>query len=139
MTELGTYVFFDGTCADAVRYYERTLGAKVEMLMRVGEAPKDQCPMPPGMDDKIMHARLTIDGHVLMASDWTCETPFEKPSGFSLSLSYPSTAEAQRVFNALADGGNVIMPMEKTFWAEAFGMVVDRFGMSWMVNGKVTV
>jgi PhnB protein len=90
---------------------------------------------PPSMAERIMHARLAIDGRALMASDAMIGQPYDGMKGFSLSLVYPTPAEAQRVFDALADGGKVTMPMQKTFWAEAFGMLTDRFGVHWMVNG----
>ena len=90
---------------------------------------------PPGSADRILHARLTIDGGTLMASDSMVGQPYGGMKGFSLSLVYPSVADAKRVFDALADGGRVSMPVQKTFWAEAFGMVVDRFGTPWMVSG----
>ncbi len=90
---------------------------------------------PPGSANRIMHARLELDGRVLMASDSMVGHPYEGMKGFSLSLNYPATAEAQRMFAALAEGGKITMPIAKTFWAEAFGMLVDRFGTPWMVNG----
>ena len=135
MTELGTYLFFDGTCAEALRYYERTLGAKIEFSMRVSEAPPGSMPMPPGSGDKILHARLAIGGQAVMASDWCTTDPFERPAGFSMSLSYPTADEARRIFSQLADGGTVEMPIGPTFWADAFGSVTDRYGIPWMVNG----
>src|SRR4029079_3361266 len=90
---------------------------------------------PPGSADRILHARLVIDGHALMASDSMVGHPYEGMKGFSLSLGYPTVAEAKKVFNALSDGGKITMPIEKTFWAEAFGMLVDRFGTAWMISG----
>jgi PhnB protein len=92
---------------------------------------------PPGSADRIMHARLAIDGGALMASDSMAGQPYGGMKGFSLSLIYPTVADAKRVFNALAAGGQVTMPMEKTFWAEAFGMLVDRFGTPWMISGPM--
>ena len=134
MSQLDTYLFFDGTCADAMRFYERTLGGKLEMLMTHAQSPM-AAQTPPGSADRIMHARLVIDGRMLMASDSMVGQPYEGMKGFSLSLAYPAVADAQRVFDALAQGGRVTMTMQKTFWAEAFGMLVDRFGTPWMVNG----
>jgi PhnB protein len=93
---------------------------------------------PPGTADKIMHARLTLEDGTLMASDWMADRPYEGMHGFSLSLIYPTAAEARRMFAALGQGGKVTMPMDKTFWAEAFGMLVDRFGTPWMINGAMT-
>jgi PhnB protein len=133
MHQLDVYLFFDGTCADAMRFYERTLGGKLT-LMTHAESPM-AAQTPPGSADRILHARLDLDGRLLMASDSMVGEPYEGMKGFSLSLIYPTVADAQRVFGALAEGGRIIMPIEKTFWAEAFGMLVDRFGTPWMVNG----
>jgi len=134
MSQLDTYVFFDGNCADAMRFYERTLGGKLD-LMTHGDSPM-AAQMPPGSADRIMHARLELDGgRLLMASDAMAGQPYEGMKGFSLSLIYPTAAEAKRMFAALAEGGKITMPIDKTFWAEAFGMLVDRFGTPWMVNG----
>ncbi|MFI4927053.1 MAG: VOC family protein [Burkholderiales bacterium] len=132
MAILDSYLFFQGQCAEAMRFYERTLGGKLEALMTYGQAPQQQC--PDGAKDLVMHARLVIDGRALMASD---QQPGERQSmgGFALSLQYPTAQEARRVFDALAQGGKVNMPMEKTFWAESFGVLVDRFGTPWMVGG----
>ena len=133
MLQLDNYLFFDGNCADAMRFYERTLGGKLH-LMTHGESPM-AAQTPPGSANRILHARLELDGRLLMASDSMVGQPYEGMKGFSLSLIYPTVAEAQRIFAALADGGQVTMPIAKTFWAEAFGMLVDRFGTPWMVNG----
>ena len=133
MHQLNTYMFFDGNCADAMRFYERTLGGKLS-LMTHAESPM-AAQTPPGSADRIMHARLDFDGGMLMASDWMAGQPYGGMKGFSLSLIYPTAAEARRMFDTLAQGGQVTMPMDKTFWAEAFGMLVDRFGTPWMVNG----
>jgi PhnB protein len=136
MPQLNAYLVFDGNCAEAMRFYERTLGGKMEMMMTHAESPMAGN-SPPGSADRIMHARLSIDGSTLMASDSMVGQPYAGMKGFSLSLIYPTTADAQRVFNALAAGGRVTMPLEKTFWAEAFGMLVDRFGTPWMINGAM--
>jgi PhnB protein len=133
MLQLDTYLFFDGNCADAMRFYERTLGGKLH-LMTHGESPM-AAQTPPGSANRILHARLELDGRLLMASDSMVGQPYERMKGFSLSLIYPAVAEAQRMFAALAEGGQITMPIGKTFWAEAFGMLVDRFGTPWMVNG----
>jgi len=133
MHQLNAYLFFDGTCADAMRFYERTLGGKLT-LMTHAESPM-AAQTPPGSADRIMHARLDFDGGMLMASDSMAGQTYEGMKGFSLSLIYPTAAEARRMFDTLAQGGQVTMPMDKTFWAEAFGMLVDRFGTPWMVNG----
>jgi PhnB protein len=128
------YLFFEGRCEEALEFYRTTLGAKVTMLMRVKENPEPMPPdmYPPGSEDKVMHASFTIGETTLMASDGRAQG---KPvfQGFSLSLSAPTDAEAQRLFSALGDGGQVQMPLGKTFFASSFGMVADRFGVSWMI------
>jgi PhnB protein len=133
MLQLDNYLFFDGNCADAMRFYERTLGGKLQ-LMTHGDSPM-AAQTPPGSANRIMHARLELEGRLLMASDSMVGQPYQGMKGFSLSLIYPTVAEAQRMFAALAEGGQITMPIAKTFWAEAFGMLVDRFGTPWMVNG----
>jgi PhnB protein len=128
------YLFFDGRCEEAVEFYKARLGAKVEMLMRDKESPEPPPGMvPPGSGDKIMHASLRIGDAVLMASDGNCAG---KPSftGFMLSLSARDEAEAERLFAALADGGQVQMPLSRTFWSPKFGMLADKFGVGWMVG-----
>jgi PhnB protein len=134
MPTIEAYLTFDGTCADAMRFYERTLGGKIELMMTHGESPMaDQA--PPGSANRIMHARLNAGGRILMASDDMPGRPYTGMHGFALSLSYPDVAEAKRIFDALAQGGQVSMPLQKTFWVEAFGMLTDKFGTPWMVNG----
>ena len=129
------YLFFNGRCEEAIEFYRNALGAEVTMLMRFKESP-DPPPsgmVPPGSEGKVMHANLRIGETMVMASDGGCQG---QPSfqGFSLSLTVPNEAEAERLFAALADGGQVQMPLTKTFWSPRFGMVADRFGVSWMVN-----
>lgn len=133
MSDVNAYLVFDGNCAEAFRFYERTLGGELQVMTH-GDSPiSDQ--IPPEAKDRVMHARLLLDGRPLMGSDAMMSHPYEGMKGFSLSLSYPTAAEGQRIFDALAEGGRVTMPMQKTFWVEAFGMLVDRFGTPWMVNG----
>jgi PhnB protein len=136
MPQLNTYLTFDGTCAEAMRFYERTLGGKLAVLMTHAESPM-AAQTPPGSADRIMHARLELDGGVLMASDSMAGHPYKGMHGFSLSLVCPTAAEARKLFDALGAGGRVTMPLQKIFWAEAFGMLVDRFGMPWMINGAM--
>jgi PhnB protein len=128
------YLFFDGRCAEAIEFYQSALGAKVEMLMRFKEAPDQPPPgmLPPGSENKVMHSCLRIGDTAIMASDGRCQG---KPSfsGFSLSLTARDEADADRLFGALADGGEVQMPLGKTFFSPRFGIVADRFGVSWMV------
>jgi len=135
MPQLNAYLTFDGNCADAMRFYERTLGGKLE-LMTHGESPM-AAQTPPGSADRIMHARLVLDGGLLMGSDSMVGVPYQGMHGFTVSLVYPSAADAKRVFEALAQGGSVTMPLQKIFWAEAFGMQIDRFGTPWMINGAM--
>jgi len=128
------YLFFNGRCEEAIEFYKKALGAEVGMMMRFKEAPDKPPPgvVPPGSDDKIMHACLRINGAELMASDG-CERSKPGFEGFSLSLNARNEAEADRMFAALADGGKVSMPLGKTFFAKRFGAVADRFGVGWMV------
>ncbi len=135
MPQLDPYLFFDGNCAEAMRFYERTLGGRIEMMMTHADAPTPE-QAPAGMKDRIMHARLVFGDRerVLMASDAMAGQPYDRMQGFALSWNCPDAADAKRVFDALAEGGQVRMPLQKTFWAEAFGMLVDRFGTPWMVG-----
>jgi PhnB protein len=133
--QVQAYLFFDGRCEEAVEFYKEALGAKVEMLMRFKESPEPPPPgmIPPGAENKIMHTCFRVGDTAVMASDGGCagKASFQ---GFSLSLAVPNAAEADRLFAALADGGQVQMPIGKTFWSPRFGMVADRFGVSWMIN-----
>jgi len=128
------YLFFDGRCDEALEFYGRVLRAEVTMLMRFKDSPEPHQPgmIPPGSENKVMHASFRIGDTTLMASDGRC---LGKPNfqGFSLTLSVPNDAEAERLFAALGDGGQVQMPMSKTFFSSRFGMVADRFGVPWMV------
>ena len=130
--ELNPYLTFNGQCQAAFKFYERCFGGKIEMMMTHGESPMaDQ--VPAGWRDKVMHARLVAGERVLMGSDAPPDR-YQKPQGFSVSLSVGKPAEAERIFNALAENGSVQMPIQKTFWAERFGTVTDRFGIPWMIN-----
>lgn len=134
MPVLDTYLFFTGQCAEAMRFYERTLGGRIEMVMTYGQSPQpQQCPA--GARDLVMHAAMKLGDRTLMASDVPPSMGPKPMAGFSLSLAYETTEEARRIFDALSQGGSVTMPMTKTFWAEIFGMLVDRFGTAWMVSG----
>jgi PhnB protein len=132
--QIQPYLFFDGRCEDAIEFYRSALGAEVEMLMRFRDSPDPPPPgmIPPGGENKVMHAALRIGDAMVLASDGRC---LGQPSfqGFALSLTVPNEAEANRVFASLADGGQVQMPLAKTFFSPRFGMVADRFGVSWMV------
>jgi PhnB protein len=129
------YLFFDGRCEEAVEFYKQALGAEVTMLMRFKDCPEPQPPgmMPPGSEDKVMHTSFCIGGSTVMASDGQClgKSSFQ---GFSLSITASDAAEAERLFKALGDGGQVQMPLAETFFSPRFGMVADRFGVCWMVN-----
>ncbi len=128
------YLFFDGRCEEALEFYRGALGAELTMLMRFKDSPEPPQPgmVPPGSENHVMHASFRIGDTTVMASDGRCAG---QPSfqGFSLSLAVPDEAEADRRFAALADRGQVQMPLAKTFFAPRFGMVADRFGVSWMV------
>jgi PhnB protein len=125
------YLFFDGRCEEALEFYRRTLGAEIGMLMRFKESPDPQM-APPGGGEKVMHSAFKVGNSTIMASDGTCGG---KPSfqGFSLSIDAPDVATAERLFAALGDGGQVQMPLAKTFFAKSFGVVADKFGVSWMI------
>jgi PhnB protein len=127
--QLHTYVNFAGRCAEAFRYYEQHLGGKILMLMTHGQAP-DQMQVDPAWKDRVLHARITIGGTNLMGADVPTAEPMRSAY---LSLSVDSDAEAERVFAALADGGQAFMPMQETFFASRFGQCRDRFGINWMV------
>lgn len=128
------YLFFRGRCEEAIEFYKDALGAEVTMLMRFRDNPDQNAPdcLPPGCEDKVMHAELEIGDARFMASDGLSQEP-PNFDGFSLSLTARDGAEAERWFTALSDGGKVEMPLGKTFFAEQFGGVTDRFGVSWMV------
>ena len=129
------YLFFNGSCEQAVEFYRKALGAEVELMMRYKESPEPPQPgmLPPGFENKIMHTSFRVGATTVMASDG-CSNGKPDFQGFSLSISVPNEAEADRVFAALADGGQVRMPLTKTFWSPRFGMVADRFGLGWMIS-----
>ena len=136
MATVNPYLIFDGNCADAMRFYERVLGGKIEGMMTFGDMPGDH-KGPPGTTNRIAHARLDLKDGVLMASDTMpgMGPPYEGMKGFSVSVTYSSAAESKRIYDALAEGAKqVTMPFQKTFWSEGFGMLTDRFGTPWMVN-----
>jgi PhnB protein len=131
------YLFFNGRCEEAINFYQRALGAEVEMLMRFKDSPEPPQPgaCAPDSGEKVMHACFRVGGSSIMASDGRCsgKTSFD---GFALSLALTDEAEAERLFVALAEGGQVQMPLAKTFFAERFGMLADQFGVSWMVLAR---
>jgi PhnB protein len=128
------YLFLDGRCEEAIEFYKKTLGAKVEMMMRFKESPEPPQPgmCPPNSDEKIMHACMRIADTAVMASDGRCSGA-PKFEGFALSLNARDERDADRMFAALADGGKVQMPLMKTFFSPRFGMVADKFGVGWMI------
>jgi len=130
--QVNPYLFFNGNCAAAFKFYEMVLGARIEEMMTWAQAPAGMTPAP-DQAGKIMHARLTIDGEVLMAGD-APPGHYHQPQGFAVSLIVPSPADAERRFKALAEAGSVTMPFAATFFSRGFGMCVDRFGIPWMVN-----
>ena len=129
------YLFFNGRCEEALEFYKRALDAKVQMVMRYKESPEPPPPgmVPPGFENKIMHASFSVGQTTVMASDG-CSADKAQFEGFSLAISVPTEAEADKVFNALSAGGQVRMPLGKTFWSPRFGMLQDRFGIGWMVS-----
>lgn len=138
MPKVDTYLSFDGTAAEAMRFYEQTLGAKLDVLMKFGDAPNGMRG-PPGSNDKVMHGQLSFEnGDRMMASDWIGGHPYEGMKGFSVALSYETAGEARTVFDALVEGGTTILPIRQSFFAEAFGMLIDRFGTPWTISGGTT-
>jgi PhnB protein len=130
--QVNPYLFFDGQCKEAFEFYAELLGGKIEaMLTHEGTPAADH--VPAEWRSKIIHARLVLGNQVLMGSDAPPQHQ-QKPQGFSVNINLESPAEAERIFNALKENGNVAMPFGETFWAVRFGMLVDRFGIPWMVN-----
>ncbi len=130
--ELNSYLNFNGTCEAAFKFYQQVFGGKDLNLFTHGDSPMAG-EVPPDWRNKIMHARLVIGDSVLMGSDAPPQG-FTKPQGFYVSMSIKDTAEAERLFNALAENGQVQMPLQQTFWAARFGMLVDQFNIPWMIN-----
>jgi PhnB protein len=130
--QLNPYLLFNGQCEAAFKFYEKTLGGKmVEMMTHEGSPAAGQ--VPSEWRNMILHARLVVGDQVLMASDAPPER-YQKPQGFSVSIGIKAPAEAERIFHALAEKGTVQMPIQETFWAARFGMLVDQFGTPWMIN-----
>ena len=129
---LEPYLHFNGNCEAALKYYEKELGAKIEAILPFSGAP-DGMPLPPGWENKVMHARILIGESALMASD-APQGHFKPMQGCSITLQVDEPKEAERRFNALLQGGSVTMPFGPTFFAKGFGICVDQFGIQWMVN-----
>lgn len=129
------YLLFDGRCAEAFKFYEQILGGKIEGLFTHADAPAAQ-PVAPDWRDKVMHIRMRVADRILMGSD-APPSHYQKPQGFSVSLSTKDVSESERLFKALSQGGAVQMPLQKTFWSVAFAMFTDRFGIPWMINCEI--
>jgi len=130
--QLNPYLSFNGDCEAAFKFYQHSLGGQPGEIFRYAGSPLAS-QVPSDWSDKIMHASITIAGQVLMGGD-VAPDRYEEPRGFSLSLQIKSIPEAERIFHALATGGRVVLPLEKTFWAARFGMVIDPFRIPWLIN-----
>ena len=136
MEQIIPFLTFNGNCADTMRFYAKVLGGKLD-LMTYGQSPLSE-QTPAGARDTIMHARLMLEGSgTLYAADRLPSSPYQGIHGISMTLNYNSVAQAERVFNLLAEGGKVTMALKPTFWAQRFGMVVDKFGSPWGINGEL--
>jgi PhnB protein len=130
--QINPYLSFKGECEAAFKFYERCLGGQPGAIFRYAGSPMaDQ--VPADWQDKVMHASVTLGDQVLMGGD-VAPDRYEEPKGFSLSIQLENTADAERIFHELAREGRVVMPLEKTFWAARFGVLVDRFGIPWLIN-----
>jgi len=131
--KINAYLSFDGNCREAFAYYQKHLGGEILMMLTNGESPMAD-EMPADMKDKVMHARMVINGdQVLMGGDANTGQ-YEQMTGVMMAVNIDDESEAERIFSALADGGRVVMPLGETFWAKRFGMTYDQFGVSWMIN-----
>ncbi len=130
--QLNPYLLFNGRCEEAFKFYAQCLGGKVESMIPHAGTPAEEH-TPPEWRNKILHASLRVGAELLMGSDAPPDR-YEEPKGFSVSLQMKNPAEAERIFHALAENGAVRMPIQQTFWAARFGMLVDRFGVPWMIN-----
>jgi PhnB protein len=130
--QLNPYLLFNGDCAEAFKFYEQTLGGKIEAIMNFAGSPAAEH-APPEWGDKVLHASMAIGDQRVMGSD-APPGRYQRPQGLSVSISLNDRAKAEQIFNALAENGTTTMPFEKTFWASGFGMCTDRFGIPWMVN-----
>jgi|SRR5579864_3468893 len=130
--QLNPYLTFNGQCEAAFKFYEQCLGGKIQVIMTHAGTPAEQH-VPPEWRNKILHTRMTVGNDILMGSDAPPDR-YEQPKGFSVSLQIKEPADAERIFQALSENGTVRMPLQETFWALRFGMLVDRFGIPWMIN-----
>ncbi|MBE9178574.1 VOC family protein [Oculatella sp. LEGE 06141] len=135
--QLNSYLIFNGQCEAAFKFYEQCLGGKITTMMTHAESPdSEMAQVPPEWRDKILHVGLMVGNQELMGSD-SLPDYYEKPQGFSVSIGIDDPAKAERIFNALAENGKVQMPLQQTFWAYRFGMLVDQFSIPWMINCEV--
>lgn len=130
--KINSHLSFNGQCREAFKFYEQSLGANIGFIMTYGESPMGQ-QTPAEWRDKVMHARLDIGNQTLMGADAPPDR-YERPQGFAVAIHTDQPAEAERIFKQLAEGATVQMPLQETFWAQRFGMLVDRFGIPWMLN-----
>ncbi len=135
--ELNPYIMFNGRCEEAFKFYEKHLGAKIESLLTHAGTPAESG-VPPEWRDKILHGRITVGDTLIMASD-APPGRYQPPQGLFVSIQVKELTDAERMFHALSENGTVIMPIQKTFWATRFGMLIDQFGVPWMVNGGMVV
>jgi len=141
MAQAIPYLAFDGNCGEAMRFYERELGlgAKLEMMLSGAESPM-AAQIPKEHAHRILHARLRFDdGSYIYAGDAPVHVPYEGVKGVTITMNYPSISAAEPVFKALSEGGNVMMPFQPTFWAKSAGMLTDKFGTAWNINGAVII
>jgi PhnB protein len=132
MTRLLAYMLFDGDCASAMTFYRKVLGGEIENLTTVGESPMAS-QFPPASADRVINASLSFEGNTLMASDWMAPAPYPGIKGTRFTLACQSVEEAERIFAELSEAGQIQVPLQKTSWAKAFGMLVDRHGAPWQV------
>ena len=130
--QFSPYLIFNGDCEEAFKFYEQTLGGKINALNKFAGSPAAEH-VPPEWGDKVLHAYMTIDDQVIMASD-APPGQYAKPQGISVAIALKDRDKGEQIFNTLAEGGTVQMPFQQTFWASGFGMCVDRFGIPWMIN-----
>jgi PhnB protein len=135
--QLSPYLAFDGNCAEVVKFYEKTLDAKIIVMMTIGDSPMAEH-VPPADHGRVLNAQLQLPGGaVFMAGDARTDLPYDGIRGVTLSLSYQTVAEGERVFNALSEGGSITMAWSDTFWAKKFGMCTDKYGVEWIINGEL--
>ena len=131
--QVNPQVTFDGQCREAFRFYESCLGAHITFMTTYGDSPM-AAQVPPEWGDRIMHATLELGGQVILTGGDAFPNDYRKPQGFGMQINLGDTQQAESVFHALAENGQVQMPLQETFWAKRFGMVTDRFGIPWMIN-----